>query len=372
MSVYEDSMISAIYDGMTDVAAWNGVTRRLVEATGSVAGGLYFRSPSGTAHVAAVHNVDPHYDSLYFTRYARTCPLARAAAAHMPGQVRTGAFITRTAAYQASAYFNEWAKPQDWHDVVAVGLSRTDDGIGLLNLWRPRCALEPTAADIGLIREATPHLARALKIRALLERERGLHESLSQAVHRAGFGLALLDAGRRLVFANPCAERILREETGLKLVSGRLRVCSDAENTRLDLALDEGEGGQARGGMLRISRGEGIGPLVGHVVPLGATGGAGLHDVGRAVAAIFLIEPDADFADRGEVFARRYGLTRGEQRMLLEIIRGDGVPAAAEALGVKEVTARVHLTRIFLKTETQRQTELVRLFFQTTLPPRRA
>ena len=46
---------------------------------------------------------------------------------------------------------------------------------------------------------------------------------------------------------------------------------------------------------------------------------------------------------------------------MAEIIKGDGIQAAADRLGVSLATARTHLRHVFDKTGTQRQAELVGL-----------
>ena len=58
---------------------------------------------------------------------------------------------------------------------------------------------------------------------------------------------------------------------------------------------------------------------------------------------------------------RLYGLTRAEAHVALAVLRGDGLQAAADALGVTLATVKTHLQHVFGKTGTQRQAELVNL-----------
>jgi len=48
--------------------------------------------------------------------------------------------------------------------------------------------------------------------------------------------------------------------------------------------------------------------------------------------------------------------------------RGLGVKEAAEVLGIGETTAKTHLQHIYAKTETTKQTELMRIFMNSTPP----
>lgn len=57
-----------------------------------------------------------------------------------------------------------------------------------------------------------------------------------------------------------------------------------------------------------------------------------------------------------------FGATRRVRaEIALEIIKGHGRAVAAERLGISAGTARIHLQRVFEKTGTHRQAELVRL-----------
>ena len=64
--------------------------------------------------------------------------------------------------------------------------------------------------------------------------------------------------------------------------------------------------------------------------------------------------------------ARR--LPCGELRVALTLAQGFGAKDAAELLGVGEPTVRTHLQRIFLKTRTSRQADMMRLL-QASSPP---
>jgi DNA-binding CsgD family transcriptional regulator len=60
--------------------------------------------------------------------------------------------------------------------------------------------------------------------------------------------------------------------------------------------------------------------------------------------------------------SRIYGLTRGEVALAKHLIQGRTVEEAAEKLFISTHTARTHLKRIFMKTDTHRQPEfLVRM-----------
>ena len=99
--------------------------------------------------------------------------------------------------------------------------------------------------------------------------------------------------------------------------------------------------------------------------------GRRLTEAARVLAAgasdILAVALDAGYGSH-EAFTRafrdQFGLTAAEAVFAAEISRGDGLQAVAERLAIAPTTARTHLTRIFEKTGTRRQAELVRLLMQ--------
>ena len=66
-------------------------------------------------------------------------------------------------------------------------------------------------------------------------------------------------------------------------------------------------------------------------------------------------------ASAPDLLGQAYGLTPAEQRVLAHIVEAGSVAEAAERLRLSQATVKTHLQRIFSKTGTARQTELVRL-----------
>jgi DNA-binding CsgD family transcriptional regulator len=62
-----------------------------------------------------------------------------------------------------------------------------------------------------------------------------------------------------------------------------------------------------------------------------------------------------------EAVVRQFNLTPAEVRVLFAIIEIGGVPEVAPVLGISEQTVKTHLHRIYEKTATRRQADLVKL-----------
>jgi DNA-binding CsgD family transcriptional regulator len=81
----------------------------------------------------------------------------------------------------------------------------------------------------------------------------------------------------------------------------------------------------------------------------------------QPVAIVFITDPDRDAIPEAAQLQRQFGLTPVESRFALEILKGDGIAATAERLGILPGTARTHLHRVLAKSGTRRQGDLVRL-----------
>jgi DNA-binding CsgD family transcriptional regulator len=366
-----DDLIAAIYDAIIEPSGWDGVVKRIVEATKSVSGALFIHM-GDTAHLSALCNTDPFYADAFVQHYHKINPLNAAAATVAPGEVWTATSISQSDSFKASAFCNEFVRPQGWAELVAVGLLRTPKAFGNLSLQRSPEAIWVEPAEWQLLETLAPHLQRAVAIHDLLSRMRATTESLGAAVAAAGFAVFLLTGDCRVVFANAKAEDLVRRGIGLRYERGRLAATSPALTERLHALARQGsrpERGQGDiGGTLELCRDENRPPLVAHVIPVAPNRTVAIFDLDRPAAAVFIVDPAADLGAQIQRFGARFGLAPAETRVLGEIIVGNGLPAAAARLKITELTARTHAKHIFDKTGTSRQTELIRRFFETALP----
>ena len=81
----------------------------------------------------------------------------------------------------------------------------------------------------------------------------------------------------------------------------------------------------------------------------------------RTVAAVFGQKASLDMPSPQDVIAKFYKLTPTELRVLFAIVQIGGVPQVAEAMGISASTVKTHLRRLFAKTGTDRQADLVKL-----------
>jgi DNA-binding CsgD family transcriptional regulator len=76
---------------------------------------------------------------------------------------------------------------------------------------------------------------------------------------------------------------------------------------------------------------------------------------------VFVRKAALDLPSPPEAVAGQFKLTPAEVRVLFAVVEIGGVPEVAPVLGISEQTVKTHLHRIYEKTATRRQADLVKL-----------
>jgi DNA-binding CsgD family transcriptional regulator len=121
-------------------------------------------------------------------------------------------------------------------------------------------------------------------------------------------------------------------------------------------------------GSLIIHDEDGAASLVVHVVPLCRRSAEVSPGKEHPVAGLVIVDRQRVLAERINAFADLFALTPGEARVVAQLISGEGLTKAASRLNIAPSTARSHLAHILEKTGTHRQAELVRVFYEVTIP----
>jgi DNA-binding CsgD family transcriptional regulator len=79
---------------------------------------------------------------------------------------------------------------------------------------------------------------------------------------------------------------------------------------------------------------------------------------------IAIVDPEHEPRLPADFLKDLFDLTPAEAAVAMRILSCDGLKSVADSLGVTLSTVRVHLQRVFEKTEVHRQSELVRLLLE--------
>lgn len=121
---------------------------------------------------------------------------------------------------------------------------------------------------------------------------------------------------------------------------------------------------------LAVRRDGSFGPRAFNVLVTPLFSPNGLPAPQGAVAAVFVSNPETQEETNEDLLPHLYGLTPAESALAGRLVSGEDLSGAADVLGVSMNTARTHLKRIFQKTGTRRQAELVRLLLQSPVQVR--
>lgn len=271
--------------------------------------------------------------------------------------------------YRETEFFQDWVRPQGYGDIVGVHLLRNRQHYAWLTIRRAEERGTYSASEVRAAGRLAPHLRRAISLRFKLEAERAVSNSLRNSLGFVGFGVIIVDANSKILITNGAADTVLKVGDGLKSHQGRLSCEQPRDAAALHAAV--AAAAQARCADCGVAmdfcvrRNEAYPPLTLHVVPL-SSASARTGFIAQSAVAIFVIDPLRGEPD-SDGFARAWGLTPAERRVLQEVVRGSGVVEAAATLGVAVPTARTHLQHVFQKTNTASQAELVRLVMLSPL-----
>jgi DNA-binding CsgD family transcriptional regulator/PAS domain-containing protein len=358
------AVLELIHEAALHPVGWDNVLRRLASLTGCVAGGLTVERPATRQGTPLTYfGFDPSHVARTFDHYLPMNPLFRIEPRMQRGFVVANEDVVPPEVFRRSEFYNGWARPQGLCSPITVVIHRTPASYMPLTLVRPDGAGEVTADGRALLSRLAPHLVHAMDVTFRLQAADDARRETAMALERLPCGALLLDRERRVIFANQAAKDVL-DRVGsdiLGCISGKI-VVRDAETDRrfqaaVSLAL--GIGVLPKGSQMLVQRpstGTDLTIILSPLPPPKRVWSA-LGDDSCGQARCLVLISGTNIAN----VAEQYGLTPAETRMLSAIVVGKGLVSAAREIGIARSTAQTHLDRIFQKTGTNRQAELVGL-----------
>ncbi len=344
-------------------AAWTPALDDVVAAVGADRGVLIVGTPNCPT-VTACSTGASALRRTYNARFGRTDPLAPVLA-HVPaGTVTTAGELLGD--LRGHPFASGWLEPHRLGDALLVVLA-DGDRIAWLALYPARGRVVDRARAAATLRLLHPHLAHAVATRSRLGEADSAHRRSTAVLDRYRHGLLVVTTGGVIGYRNPAAATILDARDGLAVGRrGHLETTDSiaAPTLRALIAAATRPTGPRAGGRCLLPRAGGRATYAVLVLPLDAAATAEPTLSGPAddfAAMVVVVDPDREHGVRGETLRQLYGLTGAEARVAAAALRGAGVRAIAEDLAVSVNTARTHLHRVFDKSGTHRQAELVRL-----------
>lgn len=284
-----------------------------------------------------------------------------------------------------SEAFNDFMKPNGDAHQCGMGLVGLGDGLyGGISMLRGDAAGDFGEDMVSLLAVLAPHVKRAYGLHRRMTEMRGETADLRQSVESVGVAMVSVDAMGRVIRMSLAAQRLLEARDGLEVLGGRLVASRPEEQMRLEaLIVGAAQTGSGAKNGRRIAVGRKASPQAASGLVSAASGGgvvvarrapkAALQVVvspfrsaeilleDRPAALVFLKDPDAAPASRGELLVSMYGLSPMEGRVADLLSAGLEVREIGERLGLTEQTVRFYLKAVFRKMGARRQSDVVRL-----------
>jgi DNA-binding CsgD family transcriptional regulator len=279
-------------------------------------------------------------------------------ALYVAGAVNLDPEMCSRSLFERSEFYNEYLRRMDGTYCLGAVIARHQNQAPTLTALRGRQKGEFGEDERKVAKFLLPHLARAWTVYEKLE----LLAAGESVLDRLSLGIVFLVAGGVAVYSNRRAEEIFCTDDGLSMRNSRLSAWDRGADGQLRQAVscalspDRPVGPRAVG----VPRASGRRAYQVVVAPIRArlrqfTGAS----APRAVA--LLTDPERPEPAKSELLIELYGLTPKEAKMTIELSEAKSVEQAADEMGITYQTARTHLRRIFSKTETSRQSELLLL-----------
>ena len=364
-------LIGAIYDCSLDPLQWAATCRRIADRCDSVAGGICVHDLRQVRNDQLfVFGYEADFLQKLGGQYAES-PMAVADIVSEVGDV--SALSMERFQLRDSRFYREVLQPHGLLDMMWFPALRTGGRMASLHASRGEDSPNFQLHDLSLFELLAPHVCRALAISDALDIRVLRSEVLERTLDGLAAGVFLATRDGQVVYMNAAAERQARAGTSLRLVNNRLSPVDPAARATLDKAMQDAgrDGADMRAREHSIAMpGEAGGGCIATLLPVAGGQRGGILAPFAASVAVFTQDPVQAPPMPGEAFARLHGLTGGELRVLMALSQGLGGTEAADMLGVGEATVRTHLQRIYSKTGTSKQGDLLRLLHHSTPPTR--
>jgi DNA-binding CsgD family transcriptional regulator len=208
------------------------------------------------------------------------------------------------------------------------------------------------AGERAVIAALIPHLTIALANHKVREQARRREHLLGAVISRLRYGWVTLAPEGRILDCDPRAAVLIRE--GNLLASGpagELLTASAAANRMILEALDQFGRGDPVSMAVRVSDAPRLDLLLKGLAAGETTG---------AILVAYLQEEGQEASEDSAALAALHGLAPREARLALALAEGDGIPEAAERLGLTVETARNYSKSVYAKIGVRGQAQLAR------------
>jgi DNA-binding CsgD family transcriptional regulator len=349
----ETDLLTALHEGVLETPLWSTFLKRLRNRTRADYAGLILRRGDGPPEIFQFASDRQDFEERYVAGLQLLEPLLQQMM--RPNRVYSLVELLDPRNPDHQRFTREFMAPATIRNARLVRVSEPGGYEGWLLIGRAEADFD--ASESALLSALASHLAIALRTYAAFQRERLRADISGEAIQRLNFGWITLDAAGTIVDYDDQADRLLRQSTALrKTAAGRLVPTSrQAEGALARLLRQVAAGETIRSQAIHLSDEPWLDMLV-----------ATIRDqpFSRSKAPVlvaYVHGEERSGADRQDQLMDLFGLTKSEARLAIALSHGRSIAEAAKDLGLTLETTRLYSKRIYAKTGTKGQADLVRL-----------
>jgi DNA-binding CsgD family transcriptional regulator len=237
-----------------------------------------------------------------------------------------------------------------------------DRSITRFTLLAVLCHRHDYVETLRQTRRLIPHIRRAIAMKYAIDSKKAELAAFAALLNSIDAAILLVGRCGEVLHSNANGEALLVRGILLRTVGTKLAATNAIGQKDLYEALSAAQDMSANDEVTAVPLAALDGErYIAHILPIASFGG---HHSGAnppPVAAIFIRQTTFGLSASPEVVAKIFRLTPSEVRVLFTIVNIGTISEAAEAMGIGVTTFKTHLQRVFIKTNTNRQAELVKL-----------
>ena len=364
------ALVALIHEGVFDSQPWSGFLAALRRRLGARYANVIFRRPGspdegliewsdaegGEASAKAIRaNYERSFIGLDPFPYFRM----------EPGRVLRLPDLMGDSDYRAHPYFREFLQPNGLEYMLLFRVVEPRGHQAWVTVTQPCDGRDFPQSATNLCALLAPHFATALRCYGELEAARITREIRDRVMQKLNFGCVIVDARRFVVRSDDSPARSLASNLPIGIdAAGKVRLASAAADRELGLLLARIESGALNTAQAIVSESDERLDVL--VVPLARS----VAGASAAVATVyFQLRPDSQpiSLEQRERLRELFGLSKTEARLALCLAGGLTLAQAAEEIPITIESARTYSKRIFAKTGTARQADLVRVLLKSVV-----
>ena len=350
------SIVGKIYDCALDESLWSVALADVASFVQSKAIVVNMISPfAGRKSVSSLidFGVPAEAGKLYFDSYAGIDPMVDAGKLYDADEVFTAREAVGEEHWTGTRMYREWNERHGFTHQL-TGIIRKDAlRVAALSALR---LMNFGDAEKHRLRLLLPHFRRSVSIARMLGERISAHAQMAEILDKVATAVFVIDDQCAIRHMNARGAQLI--ETGGIFQNRKTSLVALSPHEHYALVEAMRKRGSAAPSVSFSTREGGV--YAGTLLPLDAGRSREIGGGPMRLTALFVDKPPSRYELPGEAIGRKFRLTGAELQLLLALMDGLTLQGAADRFGVSIETVRTHLKRIFSKTDTTRQVDLVR------------